>query len=566
MKILSRHIYIIALVLIFVSTLSCNEQAFLEEKPESFFVLETAYQNFEQFESALYDLYARLRATTYGGGGISANWAMFQWTGTDAFYNGRFDNSTSRFADYQQVYIDGFGYVSDLWRNYYKIVTNANTLLDRLQGSELTANEKSLIEAEAKFFRAFAYRYLVYHYGGVPLVINEITGPTTDFTRASKQDILNQMVTDFTDAANNLPGITEVQDGRLHNLVAQHYLAETHIALGQWNEAITAASVVINDPNTGLMTERFGSLASDDRGNPYWDLFRLGNQNRSTGNTEAIWVAQMETDIQGGFLLTGGGAGINPFEGYHASLIWIQLDPDGNPATLGPRSTFNVGGRGINLLSMTEWVEQELWGADYDIDERSLNINLWRDYYYDNPESPYFMESFADFPPEPTHPFAIQPYLTKVTVAGQHPESLYANKETLVLSSGAGSTYRDQYYVRLPETYLLRAEAYVGLGDNSSAAADVNVIRARSSATLALASEVDLDYILDERVRELSLEEPRRLTLHRTGKLVERVRAHNPFNADDIQDHHSLMPIPLSDIEANIDAVLEQNPGYGGAN
>jgi len=57
-------------------------------------------------------------------------------------------------------------------------------------------------------------------------------------------------------------------------------------------------------------------------------------------------------------------------------------------------------------------------------------------------------------------------------------------------------------------------------------------------------------------------EEQRRLTLSRIGKLVERVLLHNHQNAGNIQDYNALLPIPASEIEANRDAVLEQNPGY----
>ncbi|NJM94316.1 MAG: RagB/SusD family nutrient uptake outer membrane protein [Cytophagales bacterium] len=109
---------------------------------------------------------------------------------------------------------------------------------------------------------------------------------------------------------------------------------------------------------------------------------------------------------------------------------------------------------------------------------------------------------------------------------------------------------------------MLRAEAYLGKGDPSNAAADINVVRTRANATPVAAGDVDIDFILDERARELSLEETRRITLHRTGKLVERVRLYNDHNADEIQDFHALWPIPNAEIIANIDGNLTQNPGY----
>jgi starch-binding outer membrane protein, SusD/RagB family len=79
-------------------------------------------------------------------------------------------------------------------------------------------------------------------------------------------------------------------------------------------------------------------------------------------------------------------------------------------------------------------------------------------------------------------------------------------------------------------------------------------------------SPFTLDYILDERARELVGEENRRMTLMRTGKLVERAKRPNavsPLNPlSGIEDKHLLMPIPQSEIDLNKDAVLEQNPGY----
>ena len=158
---------------------------------------------------------------------------------------------------------------------------------------------------------------------------------------------------------------------------------------------------------------------------------------------------------------------------------------------------------------------------------------------------------------------------TKCTSPYNHPEAQYANKSTWTLTGSAGKTYQDQYLFRLPEAYLLRAEAYVKLGQKDKAAQDINVIRRRAHASDATANQMDMDYILDERLREYGIEEQRQLTLSRTGKMTERVKKYNPYysaahSADgkDYDDHYSLFPIPQSFIEANTDAKIEQNPGY----
>jgi starch-binding outer membrane protein, SusD/RagB family len=130
------------------------------------------------------------------------------------------------------------------------------------------------------------------------------------------------------------------------------------------------------------------------------------------------------------------------------------------------------------------------------------------------------------------------------------------------LKTIAGPTCRDMYMIRLAETYLLRAEANLLKGNAQAAADDLNAVRNRAKATPVTPAQVTIDYILDERARELVFEEDRRVTLSRTGKLVERVRKHNPLNKANIQDFHALFPIPASEIEANKDAVLTQNPGY----
>lgn len=54
----------------------------------------------------------------------------------------------------------------------------------------------------------------------------------------------------------------------------------------------------------------------------------------------------------------------------------------------------------------------------------------------------------------------------------------------------------DWYMLRIAETYLIRAEAYLALGEKSKAAADINVLRDRANASYCTAADIDIDYIL----------------------------------------------------------------------
>ncbi|GAI80506.1 unnamed protein product, partial [marine sediment metagenome] len=122
--------------------------------------------------------------------------------------------------------------------------------------------------------------------------------------------------------------------------------------------------------------------------------------------------------------------------------------------------------------------------------------------------------------------------------------------------------YNDIIHLRLAETYLLKAEAQLALNDISGAAATLNIIRVRSNATPITAADVDIDFILDERSRELLCEEQRRCTLLRTGKWLERVRAHNFNGGATVRDIDVLFAIPQDVIDANLTLEMENNPGH----
>ena len=80
------------------------------------------------------------------------------------------------------------------------------------------------------------------------------------------------------------------------------------------------------------------------------------------------------------------------------------------------------------------------------------------------------------------------------------------------------------------------------------------------------AGEMSLDFILDERARELFAEENRRMTLMRTGKLIERAHLNKESTIkgtiSGLDPRILLLPVPLSEIQRNKDVKWENNPGY----
>jgi hypothetical protein len=550
--------YIKILLLIPLLIYSSCKKDFLEEKPLDFLGDGNALVSYQDFQYSINNLYDVIRQEFYAGG--DRNTMDFIY-GTDLVFDGQPD--PLRFSPYTTAMSPvGAQSISAVhWNRFYKIISEVNIVLGRIAASEMSPTQKIQIEAEAKFFRAFSYRSLAYLYGGVPLVIEAVESPRFDFTRASKTAVLEQVVEDLKFATANLLSKTQARPGEIHKLVANHLLSEVYLALGQHQNAVNAASIVIDDPDTDLMTARFGRRVSVTPGDVYWDLFQRGNQNLTT-NKEAIWVIQFETDLPGGGATTTSRIGVPLYERHVA--------PSVRDITINGRAPFSwpigdyTGGRGIGWAISTRFFSNTIWQSDWSNDIRNANHNFVREFRATNPASPLFNQiiSTENPPAGVTVPSrAFYAYQSKVTTPFDHPDNLYKDKTKWELNETAGGTYTDQYMFRLAETYLLRAEAYLGLGNTTSAANDINVVRNRSKAKSITAAEVTLSYILDERMREFGVEEKRRFTLMRLGLLYDRVTRYNPYYKE-IQPYHNLFPIPAQEIERNREAVLTQNPGY----
>lgn len=557
------------LSLLLTGTFSCKKE-FLDETPLDFLSSTNAFKTAADFNASVNNLYRLVRAEFYT---VNDNDPMeYQYRTDIAFY------VPAAFpANLSGEISPTSGIMERHWRALYKIVSEANTVISRIPASEMSDADKTLFEARGRFFRAFAYRSLAYIWGGVPLVTEEVTEPKVDYVRASRKDVYAQVIEDLTFAVANLPGITTVKlDGEISNLAAQHLLAEVYLADGQFQNAITAASAVIDDPATDLMKARFGTRKNENPGDVYWDLFRRGNQNRKAGNTEAIWVIQIEADVPGGAATTAtsfaSGDGFS-LERVHAPLV-RDLTIDNIAAFRWPTSDY-TGGRGVGFFAPSKYFIDSVYASDPVNDIRNANHNFVRKFKASNPASPYY-NTEIDFHNLPAGTKgtsgavltsgvpsrALYPYQTKCTDPGNHPANLYSGAYPMALKGGAGFTYQDQYMFRLAETYLLRAEAQLGAGNAAAAADDINAVRSRSGAAPVSAGDVNIDYILDERIRELGTEEKRLLTLMRLGKWYDRIIKCNPFYASSADPKYNLWPIPQSEIERNRGAVLDQNPGY----
>lgn len=567
-------IFLLVLGLVFFP--SCDEDSFLETEPVDFYSPANSYITSADYEAAVMNLYKRVRDDFFTSAGAN-NFPAAAITATDVCHPHKNHGFTVDLASILLPTNESLVY-NALWRPAYRIIFDSNAIIERAasDNNELTEAEKTYFTAEAKFFRGYMYKMLANLYGNVPIVLEETKSPKRDYVSSPREEVYQQAAADLKDAADNLDDIDDVPDHRLNRLAALHLLSEVYISLERWQDAVTAASTVIDHSNTALMTERFGTR-KDEKAWPtqgnfdtdvFWDLFRQGNQNRSEGNQEAIWILEFEYNIPGG----GPGRGGPLLERNFAPRAWQAKieNADGSTSPLVPFPNAYVGGRSSGFSRPTHFFYETLWErSGYDQDIRNSPANIRRDFIVRNPASdhdgkwffkdnlPVRMASLNDTTRN------MYPWIMKTSTPGRQPAEAFLPDQTVEGSlSWSHVAFRDVYAIRLAETYLLRAEAHLGLGKPDLAAADINVVRSRAKAPPVDAADVDIEYILDERARELILEEFRVLTLTRLGKLVERTKKYNPVNGPTYQDHHNLWPIPYSEIEKNLEGDLQQNPGY----
>ncbi|MFH4968318.1 RagB/SusD family nutrient uptake outer membrane protein [Gaetbulibacter sp. M240] len=577
-------IRIVAIIAILSSVLGCNESV-LEETPKDFLSTKNLYGTVQEMNQAIYALHERVRQFYYSGGRHTT--VILAGKGSDMCYDGENPAGSRWLTDWSTQLTPTSNIASYYWQNSYEVIQYANVLISEAEAFDSNdkiwlgkPNTQNAIIAEAKFFRAWCYRMLVIMYGGVPLQTEPVEGVKTDFVRAPESQVFALIEDDLKFGAMYLPGRgEEEQPGRITKGAANHLLSEIYLAQGKFIEAIAAASAVIDDAGYALMQNRFGEqLNNDDRllipegqqADAFYDLFRYGNQNPSY-NTEAIWVMQIEPEIDGG----------NRYGGermFGNAYYRIGSDPSGKKAIIGdnpdasPNIYLSTFGRGVSWAKPTNYLAYTIWsesrnGPDADI--RNARHNIFRDWRYNNPNSPDWfgkkIDFVNDYPPGSRNVLNdttqyLYPFFTKYGSPGIH----FTNENR----SGNGYHEVDRYAMRLSETYLLRAEAHLGNGSPQLAADDINVVRGRAKATLVNAGDVTIDYILDERAREFYSETFRLLTLMRLGKLVEYTIQYmdNPVagggTGAGIQPFHSKFPIPQSEIDLNISGVLEQNPGY----
>jgi hypothetical protein len=532
----------------------CSED-WLKEEPPHLITTTSIYSNYNGFITGLNGLTSLVREerTRLGGNDMFVN-------GTDNMVANLATN-IAEFATLTQdwnlttaettVIVENFAWL-------YSVINAANTVLTQVEtrddvdwtiGPASAEENKNRVIAEAKAIRAWAYRHLTFLWGDVPLNLEESSGSNikTDWVRTSVAEVRAKMKSDWLFAEQYLTVEPRI-GGSITKGAVEHYLSELYLVEDNPDSALFWANKCINTPEYRLVTNRYG-VKADEPGVPFMDMFYDGNTLRRQGNTESLWSWENEYGITG-----SGGSLVRRWHSSRYDLISI-----GGVQPL--QITVERGGRGIARMSFTKWAldiyepqddrfSQTAVRKYFILSDASQNSPAPADrlppgYHYGDTIK---LDWSQDITPTYRNVFT-WPFSRKF-------ESALPNDLT------ASRSYDDQIYLRLADTYLLKAEAQFLLGNAEGAAQTINIIRARSHASPVTAAQINMDFILEERSRELFLEEHRRYTLLRTGTWLERVRAYNKNGGQTATERELLMPIPQSVIDANLTSPMPQNPGY----
>ena len=529
------------------------------------------------------------------------------------------------FANYNSRFNGQDGYITATWNNNYVQIGRANLVLDEMAdvpvGPELTQDQKNSRLGEAHFLRALAYFDLVQLFGDVTLNLHDPQGNiTTEAKRDSAGAVYRAIIADLDSAITLLP-VSQPEWGRVRKGAAQHLLAKVYLTRGykaygqgqqDFQRALDMAKTVINS-GTYQLTPVYADLwcGTHVTGQPA-DPNRQGFCNFSNyneQNREFIFTVQYTVDPT--YYLVGFGNYL------HLSYL-SRYDGDSN---IGAGLTRDVNnGRPFRRIRPTPYLftlfDQTRWAGtpgQSDIMDTRFDGSfqtLWfantaapggnSTGYYAGQVCPnctsgapisvgdtaLWMPGYAvgdAFRRSKPYAIIVPCSLAPTEQCGQDNLSRriygYTVGPTIKKwqDNGRGGVSdqdggKDVIVMRLGETYLIAAEAAFKLGQNTDAAGYINVLRTRAASAshktdpklMVSAADITLDFIMDERAREMAGEANRYQDLIRPGGqyFVDRTSKYNPDARANLRAFHALRPIPQSQVNGVTGTAYPQNAGY----
>jgi len=393
-----------------------------------------------------------------------------------------------------------------LYNRAYYTIPQCNNLLQVLNNSNFPNSET--IKGETRFLRSLAYFYIIDAFGKGVLATEDNLGQTAPLPEASRQELFNYVESELLAIEPIMPLTNSY--GRANKyvvdmLLAKLYInAEVYTGTQRYNDALVYVNKIINEGGYTLDQNFVRVFSGDNDSSPeiIFPLIADATNSQSFGNTTYIVNGSLSPDTM---TISNFGA-TQGWQGHRATKAWYGLFGNLNTSTDVRASLFWTNGHNFEMTNYRTWTD-----GYPSVKFRNTNFN--------GSSTPTDFSS-TDFP-------------------------LY----------------------RLADVYLMYAELAIR-GASGASMADavtyVNLVRTRSNASTISLGQLTLDFILDERARELNFEGHRRTDLIRFGKFTGGSYLWpwkgNTVNGTSIPSTYNLFPIPEQALQANLN--LQQNPGY----
>lgn len=403
------------------------------------------------------------------------------------------------------------------YRSLYQI-TLANEFINQAADDKLAARNITGAAAaniinfrnEARFLRAYQYWVLMDLFGNPPFITEkDIIGTGTLPSQIGRPAIFNYIEAELKAIETLVPDARTNEYGRADKgavwaLLARLYLnAEVYTGTAKFSEAITYSKKVI-DAGYSLIGNYRNLMIADNHLNKNEFILTInydGLKTQSFGGTTFLTHASVGGDMPASQFGINGGWG-----GVRATRALVNLFPDaaGNG---DKRAQFYTSGQSLEIADQTKF-------------DQGYAVTKFRNVKTDNTAGSSLEFADVDFP-----------------------------------------------IFRLAEQYLIYAEAVKrgGTGGDAATALNyINALRTRAGSAAISAAALTVDYILDERGRELYWEGFRRTDLIRYGKFTTAAYVWpwkgGTATGRSVDDFRNVFAIPIADKNAN--PSLNQNNGY----
>lgn len=570
-----KHLYIFALAA-FLAFTACSD--FLEQDNKSNVPTEEFYNTANGFASLTNSAYSSLR-TIY-----SAQPQLFV-AGTDLYADGKSQGVVMG----QYTFTTDEGIIKDFYDRCYKGIQLANSVIAYGETTEDNAQRLQYID-EARYLRAWWYFQLVQQFGPVALNTEMFESAVMSHERTDLAAVYQFIIDEFTYLASADSHLLERASsgvGRANKRAAAFYAAKAYLTRGwldgtdyeaqeasiaqatDFDNAVTYARQAINGELPALSIEEAFDVNNEENDELFWSVQYSSSAVENPVDDGSYQQSQFGA-YQGGSEKPRNKA----IDGNFAPSLRLQQMYTRGDGRL--EQTFMLEFHEAyfdwytNPTSKILYYYAPAWATDED-------IAAWR---ADDPNGikteTIVSKTVAEggIAPSNGQPASYKDRRTQdfgnaaIKKFDDYTETSIANRSTTC-------SMHDVVLARLGEAYLIAAEAYYKKGDMKQAAEMINNLRQRpgtiksgyETAMHVDAADITIDFILDERARELAGEYVRWTDLKRTHKLIEYV---TEYNEDGVElsaltgpdgKYKILRPIPQAAIDLN-QAHVEQNPGY----